>query len=47
MRFPLAGDEKLLVSASPLWLGPAGDHPYSPSYFAGGPGMNCLSWNMY
>jgi predicted dehydrogenase len=30
-----------------LWLGPAGDHPYSPSYFAGGPGMNCLSWNMY
>jgi predicted dehydrogenase len=30
-----------------LWLGPAGDHPYSPSYFAGGAGMNCLSWNMY
>ncbi len=30
-----------------LWLGSAPDHPYSPSYFAGGPGMNCLSWNMY
>jgi predicted dehydrogenase len=30
-----------------LWLGPAGDHPYSPSYFAGSSGMNCLSWNMY
>ncbi len=30
-----------------LWLGPAGDHPYSPSYFAGSAGMNCLSWNMY
>lgn len=30
-----------------LWLGPSPDHPYSPSYFAGGPGMNCLSWNMY
>ncbi len=30
-----------------LWLGPSGDHPYSPSYFAGGSGMNCLSWNMY
>jgi hypothetical protein len=22
-------------------------HPYNPGYFAGGPGMNCLSWNMY
>lgn len=30
-----------------LWLGAAPDHPYSPSYFEGGPGMNCLSWNMY
>lgn len=30
-----------------LWLGPAPDHPYSPSYFSGGAGMNCLSWNMY
>ncbi|NLH99250.1 MAG: Gfo/Idh/MocA family oxidoreductase [Chthonomonadales bacterium] len=30
-----------------LWLGPSPEHPYSPSYFAGGPGMNCLSWNMY
>lgn len=30
-----------------LWLGPAPFHPYSPEYFAGGVGMNCLSWNMY
>ncbi len=30
-----------------LWLGPSHEHPYSPSYFAGGSGMNCLSWNMY
>jgi predicted dehydrogenase len=30
-----------------LWLGPAPFHPYNPAYFAGGPGMNCLSWNMY
>jgi predicted dehydrogenase len=30
-----------------LWLGPSPDHPYNPGYFAGGPGMNCLSWNMY
>jgi predicted dehydrogenase len=30
-----------------LWLGPAPFHPYSPKYFEGGPGMNCLSWNMF
>lgn len=30
-----------------LWLGPAPYHPYSPEYFKGGMGMNCLSWNMY
>jgi predicted dehydrogenase len=30
-----------------LWIGPAQWHPYNQEYFAGGPGMNCLSWNMY
>ncbi len=30
-----------------LWLGPAPYHPYSPEYFSGDPGMNCLQWNMY
>ena len=30
-----------------LWLGPSPFHPYNPGYFAGGPGANCLSWNMY
>ncbi|MBN2317169.1 MAG: Gfo/Idh/MocA family oxidoreductase [Sedimentisphaerales bacterium] len=30
-----------------LWIGPSPYHPYNPEYFAGGPGMNCLSWNMY
>jgi predicted dehydrogenase len=30
-----------------LWLGPTPEHPYNPGYFAGGPGANCLSWNMY
>lgn len=30
-----------------LWLGPVPYHPYNPGYFALGPGMNCLSWNMY
>ncbi len=30
-----------------LWIGPSPFHPYSPKYFGGGPGANCLSWNMY
>ena len=30
-----------------LWNGPSPAHPYNPGYFAGGPGANCLSWNMY
>jgi predicted dehydrogenase len=30
-----------------LWCGPSPLHPYNSSYLAGGPGMNCLSWNMY
>lgn len=31
-----------------LWLGPVKtNHPYNPEYFAGGPGANCLKWNMY
>lgn len=30
-----------------LWLGPSPFHPYNPGYFSGGPGMNCLQWNMY
>ncbi len=29
------------------WLGPAPDRPYNPAYFKGGPGMNCLEWNMF
>lgn len=30
-----------------LWLGPSPEHPYNPEYFKGGPGANCLQWNMY
>lgn len=30
-----------------LWLGPSPLHPYNPAYFKGGPGMNCLEWNMF
>jgi predicted dehydrogenase len=30
-----------------LWIGPSPYHPYNKGYFALGPGMNCLSWNMF
>lgn len=30
-----------------LWIGPSEYHPYNPGYFSGGPGANCLQWNMY
>jgi len=30
-----------------LWIGPSPYHPYNPEYFSGGPGANCLQWNMY
>jgi predicted dehydrogenase len=30
-----------------LWLGPSPEHPYNPGYFSGGPGTNCLCWNMF
>lgn len=30
-----------------LWLGPSPYHPYNKNYFSGGPGANCLSWNMF
>src|ERR1035437_2076143 len=29
------------------WIGPSPDHPYSPQYFGGSSGLNCLFWNMY
>jgi len=29
------------------WIGPVQMHPYNPGYFSGGPGMNCLQWNMF
>src|SRR5205814_5368929 len=29
------------------WIGPSPYHPYSPQYFGGAAGMNCLFWNMY
>ncbi|MCW5963452.1 MAG: Gfo/Idh/MocA family oxidoreductase [Bryobacterales bacterium] len=29
------------------WIGPSPVHPYSPQYFGGTSGLNCLFWNMY
>lgn len=29
------------------WVGPSPMHPYSPQYFGGTSGLNCLFWNMY
>ncbi len=43
---PAAGDPPKHLHYD-LWIGPSPFHPYNPGYFAGGPGMNCLSWNMY
>jgi predicted dehydrogenase len=42
---PAAGDPPTTFHWD-LWLGPSPYHPWNPAYFAGGPGMNCLSWNM-
>lgn len=30
-----------------LWVGPSPMHAYNPGYFSGGPGANCLQWNMF
>ncbi len=43
---PAAGDPPPHLHYD-LWIGPSPFHPYNPGYFKGGPGMNCLSWNMY
>jgi predicted dehydrogenase len=29
------------------WIGPSPYHPYTPQYFGGSAGLNCLFWNMY
>jgi predicted dehydrogenase len=43
---PAAGDPPANLHYD-LWLGPSPFHPYNPGYFSGGPGANCLQWNMY
>ena len=43
---PSAGDPPKHLHYD-LWIGPSPFHPYNPEYFSGGPGANCLQWNMY
>ena len=43
---PAAGDPPKHLHYD-LWIGPTQYHPYNPGYFTGGPGANCLNWNMY
>jgi predicted dehydrogenase len=43
---PAAGDPPKTLHYD-LWIGPSPMHPYNPGYFSGGPGANCLQWNMY
>ena len=43
---PAAGDPPAHLHYD-LWLGPTPFHPYNPGYFSGGPGANCLNWNMF
>jgi predicted dehydrogenase len=43
---PAAGDPPKHLHYD-LWIGPSPFHPYNPGYFSGGPGANCLNWNMY
>lgn len=43
---PAAGEPPATLHYD-LWIGPSPFHPYNPGYFSGGPGMNCLQWNMY
>ena len=43
---PAAGDPPASLNYD-LWIGPSPHHPYSPEYFSGKSGLNCLQWNMY
>ena len=43
---PATGEEPKTLHYD-LWLGPAPYHPYNAGYFTGGPGANCLQWNMF
>ena len=45
--YPAGAGEPPTGLSYDLWIGPSPFHPYSPDYFKGGPGANCLEWNMY
>ena len=45
--FPAAGGTPPSDFHFDQWIGPSPYHPYSPQYFGGSSGLNCLFWNMY
>ena len=45
--YPKGEGEPPAHIAYDLWIGPVQWHPYSPEYFSGKPGANCLQWNPY
>jgi hypothetical protein len=45
--YPAAAGEPPKHLHYDLWIGPSPFRPYSPEFFSGGPGMNCLQWNMF
>lgn len=45
--YPQAEGQPPAELAYEQWIGPSPYHPYSPQYFGGSSGLNCLFWNMY
>ncbi len=45
--YPVAEGMPPAVLKYEQWIGPSHYHPYSPQYFGGSNGLNCLFWNMY
>jgi predicted dehydrogenase len=45
--YPPAGGDPPAALDWQQWVGPSPFHPYSPQYFGGTNGLNCLFWNMY
>jgi predicted dehydrogenase len=45
--YPAAEGQPPSILHYEQWIGPSPYHPYSPQYFGGSSGLNCLFWNMY
>jgi len=43
---PAAGNSPTTIDWE-QWIGPVQMHPFNSGYFGGGPGANCLRWNMF